>query len=483
MPPQLKLNSIENDSILRRFTILFVIMSLIPICILYYLYVVMKSAGQLIISPENLNVTLMFVVVGVIVGYLGMRISIKRIIHVTQANRETFKGLFGEEAVQALGKNQNEISVLTRTFSEITSRLEENIKSLELTKRTLHSVLEAISQGIASIDNIDKFLNLIVQTMTEAFGAKVGVLMLKDEEANELYPQSVYGTLFTSLERVRLKIDQGSYGWVVKEKKPLMIPKLEYTEPGFYGYGAAFETPVLCAPLLLRDKVLGVISFYGKKLGNNFEEEEIKIIYNVALQTAIAIENARLNKDAEKTYFETISALALAVEAKDSYSRGHLDRVAEYTTMIARKLKLNDEKIKILRDAARLHDIGKIGIMDEILLKPATLTEHERMVMKKHTEIGESIIKPIRSLRSLCDVIRHHHEFLDGSGYPDGLQGDQISLLTRILTISDIFDALTTDRPYRKALTFDQAAVELHKMEDKLDQSIVNAFLEALKEK
>ena len=201
----------------------------------------------------------------------------------------------------------------------------------------------------------------------------------------------------------------------------------------------------------------------------------------MALQTAVAIENSRLSEDVEKTYFETISALALAVDAKDKYSRGHLDRVAKYVVQIGEALKLSRQEITLLRDAARLHDVGKIGVPDEILLKPAPLTTAEMDIMKKHPEVGESIIKPIRSLRVLCDIIRHHHEKLNGNGYPDGLKGSEISHLVRITTVADIFDALTTDRPYRSRFSVEEAFKELRKMKEEVDQNIVEIFIKTLK--
>jgi len=147
---------------------------------------------------------------------------------------------------------------------------------------------------------------------------------------------------------------------------------------------------------------------------------------------------------------------------------------------MANKLNLNEEDRQVLRDGARLHDLGKIGIVDEILKKPGPLSPSEWEIMRKHTEIGEGIIKPIRSLSRLCDIVRHHHEKLDGSGYPDGLRGDEISLLCRILSIADIFDALITDRPYRKAFSVDAAKQELIKMKGKLDPELVDIFLETV---
>jgi len=169
------------------------------------------------------------------------------------------------------------------------------------------------------------------------------------------------------------------------------------------------------------------------------------------------------------------------VDAKDRYSRGHLERVAQYCVTIAETLNLSQEDVILLRDAARLHDVGKIGVPDELLMKPAPLEDSEMEIMKKHSEIGESIIKPVGSLRPLCDIVRHHHEKLDGSGYPDGLKGDQITLLARISAVADIFDALTTDRPYRKRFSFDEALQEMRAMKGQIDQEIVESLAATVK--
>jgi len=148
--------------------------------------------------------------------------------------------------------------------------------------------------------------------------------------------------------------------------------------------------------------------------------------------------------------------------------------------MIANKLGLEEEDLVTLHGAAMLHDLGKIGIPDEVLIKKEPLNDQDWLLMRRHPEIGESIIKPIRSLGHLCDLIRHHHEKLDGTGYPDGLKDDEITPLVRILTIADIYDALTTNRPYRKKMNTIEANRTLRSMEKQIDQDIVEGFIEAL---
>jgi len=150
-------------------------------------------------------------------------------------------------------------------------------------------------------------------------------------------------------------------------------------------------------------------------------------------------------------------ALALSIEAKDPYTDGHCDRLSESSEALAKRLSLSEEELIALRRGGIIHDIGKVAVPDQILLKPGPLTPEERKVMQRHTIVGAGICSPLKSFRSVVPIIRHHHEKIDGSGYPDGLKGDAVPLTARILQTVDIYDALTTDRPYRKAMAPDRA--------------------------
>jgi len=150
-------------------------------------------------------------------------------------------------------------------------------------------------------------------------------------------------------------------------------------------------------------------------------------------------------------------SLALTIEAKDPYTEGHCDRLSKYSVALGEKLGLPEDLRVALRRGGLIHDIGKLAVPESILLKPGPLTPEERKIMEQHTVTGERICAPLRSFRHVLPIIRHHHEKWDGSGYPDGLKSEQIPLTARILQITDIYDALTTDRPYRKALPLEKA--------------------------
>jgi putative two-component system response regulator len=152
-----------------------------------------------------------------------------------------------------------------------------------------------------------------------------------------------------------------------------------------------------------------------------------------------------------------LASLALSIEAKDPYTEGHCDRLSKYSVAVAEKLGLPEDLRVALRRGGLVHDIGKLGVPERILLKPGPLNPEERRIMEQHTIMGERICAPLRSFRHVLPIIRHHHEKQDGSGYPDGLSGEQIPLTARILQIADIYDALSTERPYRKPLPTQEA--------------------------
>ncbi len=468
-----KLTSIENSSLIRKFSVLFIVMSLLPFLAMAYLFTQYSSPGTIVIGQNVLLALVFFTGFGALAGFWGMRKSIVKIQEVTRQTKEALaKNMPGLTKIEG---EENEVTQLARTFNEVTKNLEENIKRLEASKQTIQYVLSKIASGVSSSHTIDTFLELIVEITVKALEAKTGVLMLLDEKNDELYVKTASGFRDT-LKNLRIKVGEEGPGWVAKHKKPLLIPQLHKLKPE--EENDPFVPPLLSVPLTFQDKIVGVLAVSGKWGGGNFGDDELVILSNLASQTAVAVENERLNLDAEKTYLETISALAIAVEARDTYSRGHLDRVSQYSVRTSQKLGLEEQAIKDIKDGAELHDLGKIGISDDILKKGKNLSDEETKIMNKHAVIGEAIIKPVRRLSNLCEIVRHHHEWLDGSGYPDGLVGDEISIGAKILCVVDSFDAMTTDRPYRKALSVDEAKNELKKyIGIRYDAKVVEAFL------
>jgi putative two-component system response regulator len=187
--------------------------------------------------------------------------------------------------------------------------------------------------------------------------------------------------------------------------------------------------------------------------------------------------------DELETAESVLCTLGLSVESRDPYTEGHCERLAQNASNLGRHLRLSDESIVALRRGGYLHDLGKIAVPDEILRKGTNLTPEEWVIMKQHPVTGENICRPLKSLRLVLPIIRNHHEHSDGSGYPDGLQKAQIPVLSRILQVVDVYDALRTARPYKPAMGHDQAALTMiqEARAGLWDEDLVSEFLDMLK--
>jgi len=215
-------------------------------------------------------------------------------------------------------------------------------------------------------------------------------------------------------------------------------------------------------PVAVKGKKRGVLLLCNKRSGP-FNEDDTRILLAIGQHAGLAMENARLHDELTEAYAATIAVLADAIQAKDAYTRGHCEGVSEMALEVGRRLELSETQLEQVRYAALLHDVGKIGIPDGILLKPSKLMPEEYMIIQKHPQIGRDIVARVAALADLADVILHHHEKWDGSGYPHGLSGEEIPLLARIVGAVDAFDAMTTPRPYRNSIEQPAAIEEMRR--------------------
>lgn len=236
---------------------------------------------------------------------------------------------------------------------------------------------------------------------------------------------------------------------------------------------------ILFAPLTINNEVFGGLVFSSKTDGSGFNEEDMAIATTFAKKVSLRIENNALYEVFYNNLVNTLKSLVVSIEARDSYTKQHSERVTHYALEIAKVMELSEDDVDVIRFGGYLHDIGKIGVKDTVLLKPGKLTDEEFEEIKQHSIIGDNILKPIKFFPKERDMIRHHHERYDGRGYPDGLAGNEIPLTARILAVADTYDAMTSTRPYRKALEHSVAIEELIRCSGKqFDPDVVSAFLE-----
>ena len=239
----------------------------------------------------------------------------------------------------------------------------------------------------------------------------------------------------------------------------------------------------MCVPLLGRAGPIGVLYADRTEFRQPFASEQIRYAAAFAAHAAAALETAQLYDDREQHFRLTLEALAKAIDARDRYTAGHSERVTAYAQVLARAMYLPEDDVKVIRLAGMLHDIGKVGVPDRVLLKAGPLDASERALIEPHTTIGFEMLRDLPFLRDALPAIRGHHERWDGRGYPDGFARDVIHPHARILAVADSFDAMTSARPYRQALPFAEAARRLRADSgSQFDPTVVHAFERAARQ-
>ena len=213
----------------------------------------------------------------------------------------------------------------------------------------------------------------------------------------------------------------------------------------------------MCAPVESLDDVLGAIYLHSTSGARIYMPDDLELLSAVGKQAGLALGRAIAKEERDLLFLDTIRAVIAAIEAKDSYTAGHSARVGEYSAMLSESFGHSQYFTDRLRYAANLHDVGKIGIPENILNKPGQLTNAEFKIIQNHPEIGARILENIRNIDDVIAGVRHHHEKMDGTGYPDGLEGEAIPQMSRMIAVADAFDAMTSDRSYRKALSVAEA--------------------------
>lgn len=348
-------------------------------------------------------------------------------------------------------------------------------------RATEMGALFSIGTAINSELERNQVLQRVLDHSIELLDCTQGSIMLLNEETQELSIEVACGLSEEVVNSVRLRLGEGIAGRVAQSGKPLLLHKGEQHRES---RSTREKHSALSVPLLVRERVTGVINISARRDGGDFSDEQLHLMVTMANQAAIAIENANLHDELHELFVSSITALANAIDARDPYTRGHSERVAVYAVRVGERVGLHGRDLDFLRYASLLHDVGKINIRDEILNKPGRLTDDEFQVMKRHPEYGAAIMMPVKAFQKIIPFMFYHHErYCSGGGYPVGLSGDAIPLEARIISVADAYDAMTSHRPYRRALSIDQAVQELIKNSGtQFDPRLVDLFLQILEE-
>ncbi|MBU9672630.1 GAF domain-containing protein [Planococcus sp. CP5-4] len=335
----------------------------------------------------------------------------------------------------------------------------------------------------------DKVFDNILQQMMQVIGAEAGTLWIADADGQQLQAVSAFGAAAEEILNVKVPRGQGVVWKVLETGQAQRIEDVTRhadwneqidQESGF------ITSSLLTVPLIVKSQLLGSLQLLNKRDGEFFTEADLRLAEALAHQSALALHNSQMYDELNRMLLSMIRTLASLLDARDPYTAGHSERVANYSLWIAQKIGMTPAECEELYKAALLHDIGKIGIRDELLQKPGRLSQEEFQAIQQHTTIGAGILanmEPQHAMERSVETAKSHHERINGSGYPEGLKGDAIPLFARIVGVADAFDAMTTARPYSTGRTEKQGAVELLRCRGELFEAhLVDAMVEILEE-
>jgi HD superfamily phosphohydrolase YqeK len=380
--------------------------------------------------------------------------------------------------------------VADRLATEISKTIYIDNQNLRINR--LNALVAVLGQIGASLDR-DQILRMIINYAPVLLNTEASSLFLVDPETKDMVLYHASGNQNISLEHVRVPAGKGIIGSVVRSGQTVIVNDAKKDERHYptVDETTGFQTrSILAVPLTTRMIALGssrgstgIHTIGGlealNKLDGPFTEEDAQFFRSLANQAATVLQVADLYQETNRLLEGMLEALTAAIDAKDPYTQGHSRRVRDFSMAIAEEMGMleKEQNRRQIWIGSLLHDIGKIGVPDRILAKDGPLTPEEYHQIKMHPIIGKHILEQVRQMRGELSAIADHHEHLDGSGYPNQLQGDQISMTARIVAVADVFDAMTSDRPYRPALPVEEVFEYLHEVSGRhLDRDCVDAL-------
>lgn len=426
----------------------------------------------------------------------------------TQLVHRQFKDVKTElmNIVDSLSRSGNPI--VSRVIQDITRvsqavlELEDNVRDEIALIQNQLEVLERIGSVINSPLGRKRVLEEVMDSLIKLMRAERGFLILRDPDGNLRKPETSRGIDHVNLDEEAFKVSGTIVRKVADTGEPILTTNAQ-ADPRFGGQESiiAFNLrSILCAPLKVKDKLIGVLYVDNRVHTGIFQESDLSLITAFAHQAAVAINNADLienlkttNAQLEKTNFQleaaylelgiayeaTLHGLVSALDMRDKETEGHTQRVTLLAQRLAQRMGVDRDTLEHIRRGALLHDIGKMAISDEILRKKGRLTPEERTIMEQHPVHAYKMLSPIEFLRPAIDIPHYHHEKWDGTGYPQGLKGDEIPFAARIFSVIDVWDALTSKRPYHEAKPHDEVRQLIQADSGKhFDPRVVEAFME-----
>ncbi|MDH3215210.1 MAG: GAF domain-containing protein [Candidatus Krumholzibacteria bacterium] len=344
----------------------------------------------------------------------------------------------------------------------------------------VNEILGYISQRVSDKTDVHDMLTLIVRMIAELVSAKIVSLMLLDHSRSELFIKVSFGLDEKVVEETRVKVGEGIAGTVVESGMPLLIDNIEKNEIYRSANKSQYETmSLLSVPVSLGNTVIGVINVNNKISGEPFHQDDMNLILSFAERISKALERMQTMEDPHAYMQDTVDAFRKLLERQ--IQTGAIEQIVDLAVKVAKKLNLSQKEIRVIQYVASVHDIGMTKVSDEILNKTFHLNSDEINEIRRHPQRGAELIRPLEFVELVSNIILHHHERVDGLGYPMGLKGDEIPIGARILAIIDAYQSMTSERPYRDKMSCEHAVKELVDCAGKdFDADVVNCFVEVL---
>lgn len=377
------------------------------------------------------------------------------------------------------------ILILTILFQFIRERIQVLIDRYFFRERfNQEYMMKEISRKIISIFDkqvlLDTFLNSIINVMH----IRNACVILLDESKQTAYVTRAIGIDVIKKKTMKFSTNSGLVHYLIQSKQPIIKEKIrDNLGNQWREIKKDLESveAVISLPLTCKDKLLGILTLGEKMSLEPYRKDEIYLFLILCSEVGVAIENANLYQEKMRNFLNTIQSLLAAVEAKNPYTHGHCGRVAKYSSEIAQELGMTSDEVEVTKIAAFLHDLGNIGVSEQILNKKDRLTTGEFENVKKHATIGARILEPICFNKEIVEGVKSHHERIDGSGYPESLNEKTVPIIAKIIAVADVYDAMTSIRPYRKAFTPEDAISELRRgCGYQFDSKVVTAFIKVL---
>lgn len=375
----------------------------------------------------------------------------------------------------SIQEQRSQLDATERHLMDVRARNDKREQELE--------TLSAIHTTILSGSDEPSVVSEVTRRVAEVCGAKVCTITVPIGTSGQrpFLPVGFTEEMFNRFFPGGAPYGEGVDGWAILHRRVAASPNV-FEDPRYdrlRDFAAlAGIVAAAAAPVELDEDLFGALVICYPE-ARDFMPEELTRLERLARQTELAIRSVRQRESLARFAFDTALALTEAIESRDPYTGGHCRRLAEHAAIIARKLVLPAREIEVVRLGAALHDMGKIVVPDSILKKPDTLTPEEYAIVKQHCYSGGQICKRVGFLMNAYPIVYHHHERWDGKGYPDGLKGEHIPLGARIVAVIDAFDAMTTDRPYRKAMSLEEATAILRDgMSKQWDPTVVSVLLD-----